>query len=176
MNLPSMVSLPPEHVMCRCIRPRLSVWSHPHRFGTLSSHLLCTFMSHATSLDHYRLYQHRLWLIFLFLFIAIRSTLRAINFRRNRSCHSRLELWTEGRGSRFVRGFLNIPKSASDVLKLKWFSNTAAVTRWRCYIRVEDKLTQEYKWDIYYESSLSWKYASNVTTCKIYMYIYIFLC
>lgn len=112
LNLPSMVSLPPEHVMCRCIRPRLSVWSHPHRFGTLSSHLLCTFMSHATSSDHYRLYQHRLWLVFLFLFIAIRSILRAINFRRDRSCHSRLKLWTEGRGSRFVRHFWNIRKSA----------------------------------------------------------------
>lgn len=53
-----MLSLLPEVVMCRCIRPRLSVWSHPHRFGTLSSHLLCTFMSHARldiRLDHHRL-------------------------------------------------------------------------------------------------------------------------
>ena len=41
--------------MCKFIRPRLSVWSHPHRFGTLSSHLLWTFMSHATSSDHDRL-------------------------------------------------------------------------------------------------------------------------
>lgn len=32
--------------MASCIRPRRSVWSQPQRFGTLSSHRLCTFISH----------------------------------------------------------------------------------------------------------------------------------
>lgn len=49
MNIysPSMLSLLPWCVMASWMRPRRSVWSHPHRFGTLSSHRLCTFISHA---------------------------------------------------------------------------------------------------------------------------------
>lgn len=46
-TIPSTVSLLPMHVMDSWILPRLSVWSHPHRFGTDSSQRLCTFMSHA---------------------------------------------------------------------------------------------------------------------------------
>lgn len=46
--IPSAVSLFPTQVIFSSILPRRSVWSQPHKFGTLSTHLLCTFMSHAT--------------------------------------------------------------------------------------------------------------------------------
>lgn len=46
-NLPSTVNLLPTQSIFSSILPRLSVWSQPQRLGTLSSHLLCTFMSHA---------------------------------------------------------------------------------------------------------------------------------
>lgn len=43
----STFSLLDVQLMASSIRPRLSVWSQPHKFGTLSSHRLCTFISHA---------------------------------------------------------------------------------------------------------------------------------
>lgn len=46
-NLLSMTSFAPWHVTLTSIRPLRSVWSQPHKFGTLSWHRLCTFMSHA---------------------------------------------------------------------------------------------------------------------------------
>lgn len=41
-----MVNLLATQFMASWILPRRSVWSHPQRFGTLSSHRLCTFISH----------------------------------------------------------------------------------------------------------------------------------
>jgi len=49
MDLPSMVSLVPEQTIFSSMRPRRSVWSQPHKFGTVSTHLLWTFMSHAAT-------------------------------------------------------------------------------------------------------------------------------
>lgn len=48
-TLPSIVNLVPTQEIPSCIRPLRSVWSHPHKLGTLSSHRLCTFMSHAAN-------------------------------------------------------------------------------------------------------------------------------
>jgi hypothetical protein len=46
-KLPSMVSLALLQLIFSSILPLLSVWSQPHKLGTLAWHLLCTFMSHA---------------------------------------------------------------------------------------------------------------------------------
>ena len=43
---PVTASLLAWHEILRCSLPLLSVWSHPHRLGTVSVHFLCTFMSH----------------------------------------------------------------------------------------------------------------------------------
>jgi hypothetical protein len=48
-RLPCIDNLLATQEMLRCIRPRRSVWSHPQRFGTLSSHRLCTFISHTVT-------------------------------------------------------------------------------------------------------------------------------
>lgn len=53
MYLPSTVSLVPKHERANCIRPRRSVWSQPHKLGTLSSHRLWTFMSHAVKIHNF---------------------------------------------------------------------------------------------------------------------------
>ena len=45
--VPSRSSLSRVHEILISIRPRLSVWSHPHKWGTLSVQRLCTFISHA---------------------------------------------------------------------------------------------------------------------------------
>ena len=44
---PVMCSLSPVTSILRKMRPRRSVWSVPHRLGTLTTHCLCTFMSQA---------------------------------------------------------------------------------------------------------------------------------
>lgn len=46
-NPPVTCSLSPLTSIFRKRRPRRSVWSVPHRLGTLTTHCLCTFMSHA---------------------------------------------------------------------------------------------------------------------------------
>lgn len=47
LYVPSRSSLSRVHEILISIRPRLSVWSHPHKWGTLSVQRLCTFISHA---------------------------------------------------------------------------------------------------------------------------------
>ena len=46
-NPPVTASLLAWQEILRWSLPLLSVWSHPHRLGTVSVHFLCTFMSHA---------------------------------------------------------------------------------------------------------------------------------
>ena len=48
--LPRMDNMLTWQVMLMRILPLLSVWSHPHRFGTVSMHFLCTFMSQAANI------------------------------------------------------------------------------------------------------------------------------
>lgn len=62
-TLPSIVSLVPTHPITKWIRPRRSVWSQPHKLGTLSSHRLWTFMSHAV-------HWWSGWMLYLRLFVC----------------------------------------------------------------------------------------------------------
>ena len=40
----SAVNFAPVILIFNSILPLLSVWSHPHKFGTLDMHFLCTFI------------------------------------------------------------------------------------------------------------------------------------
>ena len=46
---PWQTSLFPWQLIFKWARPRLSVWSQPHKFGTAVLHFLCTFISQAES-------------------------------------------------------------------------------------------------------------------------------
>ena len=64
--LPSRRSLSRVQEILISIRPRLSVWSHPHKWGTLSVQRLCTFISHAEKIGKKKKFNLIIWKFIFF--------------------------------------------------------------------------------------------------------------